>query len=118
MNKTFTLHLVKLNCYRSDESDADEVFIKMNDKKIWPPKRTYVSMKGGSEELNIRIKDISENSSVNIELWDYDLFSANDLLGNFKLVVDKTGGPYNTDLLVNKNENVQAKYNLEWEILP
>jgi hypothetical protein len=117
MNKTLSLHLRKLNCYRPDESDADEVFIMLNGKKIWPAKRSYVPMKGGAEELNVRIKDLEVNSIANIELWDYDLFSANDLLGSFRLVVDKSGGPYNTDLTVNKSENIQAKYNLEWEIL-
>ena len=116
MNKILTLHLIKLNCYRSDESDADEVFIKLNNNKIWPNKKSYVSMKGGAEELNIRITDLAESSDLNIELWDYDLFSANDLLGSFRLVIDKPGGPYNTDLALNK-ENVLAKYNLEWEIL-
>jgi hypothetical protein len=116
MSNNLILHIVKLTCYISDESDGDEIFLKMNGKKIWPEKENFKPMKGGTLPVGIEIKNIPEKSVVNIELWDYDFLSSNDLLGNFKLIMDKRGGPYNTDLTLNKKSD-KARYNLEWELM-
>ena len=117
MANTLTLQILKLNCYVSDESDADEVFLKIKNKKIWPLHHHYESMKKGSLDVNVDVKELAVNSMVEIELWDYDLLSANDLLGTFRLLVDKTGGPYNTDLTLNKQDSNRARYNLEWQLI-
>lgn len=110
------IQLKKLNCYVSDEADADEVMLKYKGKKIWPLKKHYVSMKGGSQDVNVEIRDVPVNESVSVELWDYDLLSPNDLLGTFKLTADKPGGPFNSDMMVNKKASDRARYNLVWEL--
>jgi hypothetical protein len=117
MSDTFTLRLLKLNCYVTDEADADEVFLKMNKKKIWPVREQYKSMERGALPVDVEIKDIAGNSKIELELWDYDLLSSNDLLGTFKIIADRRGGPYNTDMVLNKKSGENARYNLEWEIL-
>ena len=38
---TYKLHLIRLNCFRSDEKYGDEVFLKMSDEKIWPVAEKY-----------------------------------------------------------------------------
>jgi hypothetical protein len=117
MENKLTLQLLNLNCYVSDESDADEVFLKYDHKKIWPVKHHYESMNKGSLPVSVDIGDLAPDSKIEIELWDYDLLSANDLLGTFRLVADKPGGPFNTDLMPNKKNSSNARYNLEWQIL-
>ncbi len=116
MENVLTLQLIKLNCYQSDESDADEVFLKFNKKKIWPSKHRFEKMKSGSIEINMDLKEITVNSMITIELWDYDWLSSNDLLGTFKIIIDKAGGPFNTDMATNKKEGDRARYNLEWQL--
>ena len=51
-----------------------------------------------------------------IEIWDYDFISPNDLLGVVKVYIDEPGGPYSTDMVPNKKETKRARYTLEWEI--
>jgi hypothetical protein len=117
MNKTLTLHLIKLNCFVTEEDDDDEVYLKINGKKIWPLKEHYISMKPGLIELNVEVANVEQSKMVNVELWDYDALSANDLMGTFRLIIDKPGGPYNTDLTINKGKGDRARYNLEWKLL-
>ncbi|QSE96149.1 hypothetical protein [Fulvivirga lutea] len=110
---TYQLRLLKLHCYRQEESDGDEVFIKYKKEKIWPLKSKYESMKEGSLDVNVDIAGLESGTEVEIELWDYDLLTPNDKLGTFKMLVNEKGGPFKTDLLVELGED--AKYSLEWE---
>ncbi len=115
--ETYTLILQKLNCYLPDESDGDEIYLKINDEKIWPVNKKFEIISSGTLTLGIEIKDLTKDEEVIIELWDFDIISKNDLLGNFKITADKPGGPYNTDLHVDLREGNKAKYNLEWKIV-
>jgi hypothetical protein len=117
MENKLTLQLNKLNCYVSDEADADEVFLKYAHKKIWPVKHHYESMNKGTLDLDVELKDLPPHTVIEIELWDYDLLSANDLLGTFRITADKAGGPFNTDLIPNKKIGDRARYNLEWQLI-
>jgi len=105
--------LLKLHCYISDES-ADEVFLKFNEKKIWPADTKYVEMNTAEETLNIEMAEVEADTSMEIELWDYDSWSPNDKLGVFKMVVDGRGGPFTSDLI--REQGSGAKYSLEWEV--
>lgn len=107
------LRIISLTCHIHEENDADEVFIKYQDEKIWPKDKKYVKMKEGKVPLEIEIEGISKNSVVHIELWEHDTFSSNDHLGDFTVVVNEIGGPYLTDL--EKKESAFASYSLEWE---
>ncbi|MFC2124063.1 hypothetical protein ACFLU5_04560 [Bacteroidota bacterium] len=110
------IRLLNLNCYTTGESGDDEVFLKLDGKKIWPVKGKYVSMKTDKVELRVEIPDIEKGSMVEIELWDYDLFSPNDKIGVFKLQVDGQGGPFIAEMIRNEKESSIARYNMDWEI--
>ena len=110
----YSLKLVNLHCYISDEGDADEVFLKMDGKKIWPKKGKYVSMKDKSAPIDIEFK-VDKGSSFDIEVWDYDFWSPNDLLGIIKIDASQAGGPFTSAM--EKKEKGDAKYALEYEVL-
>lgn len=104
--------LLALHCYLSDEGDKDEVFLKFNGKRIWPSGAKYV--KADKEEMKIALEmEVNEGDDMNIELWDYDLLTPNDLLGSFNFKLLSKGGPYRTDL--QRAKDAKAKYTLEWE---
>lgn len=110
-----TCRLLKLHCYINDEGKDDEVFLKYNKKKLWPDTEKYKQMSGGEEAIGADIADIERGNSIEIELWDYDTWSPNDKLGIFKMIVDERGGPFTSDLTVEKGSG--AKYSLEWEVV-
>ena len=115
--KLLHVKLLKLDCYLTDENDSDEVYLKVNGKKIWPEDKAFESIDYGEYQVDAIIKDISPESWVQIELWDQDVLTANDKLGTFDLYVDKVSGPFNTDMKVNKSETKKAKYNITWKII-
>jgi len=96
----------------SDESDADEVFIKHQGKKIWPEGK-YVKMKDSSVELHLEMK-IEKGSSSVFEIWEYDLWTPNDLMGTVTITADSMGGPYTSDMV--KNDKGNSRYSVTWEI--
>ena len=111
-NIYYTLKILRLHCYISDEDDSDEVFLKFNGEKIWPESK-YVEMKEGTEMVGFETK-VEKGKSVKFEIWDYDMFSPNDLLGEVNIVADKVGGPFTTDMI--RKEAGNARYSLEWEM--
>ncbi|MEQ8927836.1 MAG: hypothetical protein RLO81_18615 [Fulvivirga sp.] len=110
---TYQLRLLKLHCYRQEESDGDEVFLKYKNEKIWPLNSKYESMKEGSQVVNVDIAGLISGTQMEIELWDYDLLTPNDKLGTFNMLINEKGGPFTTDLRTTNEE--EAKYSLEWE---
>lgn len=116
--KSFTLILARLHCYFVEETGYDDVFLKYNNKKIWPDmKRQQPIMMDTATELDVEIKDISINQEVKIELWDWDLLSPNDKLGTFTMVIEGDSGPFSTDMLQNRKETTKAKYTLDWDVV-
>ncbi len=110
------IRLLTLNCYTTGESGDDEVFLKVNGKKIWPEKSNYKTMKTDKAEIGVEIPDLDQGAMVEFELWDYDLLSRNDKFGIFKLLADKQGGPFIAEMIKNVEETSIARYNMEWEI--
>ena len=109
------IFLRSVKCTVPDESDKDEMYLKMNGEKIWPPQGRYHRLDTGDEvEIGLKL-DVPEGWAA-IELWDYDFISRNDLLGVFKFNVDNTQGEYSTSMEV-LEKNSPASYILEWEIL-
>lgn len=111
------IHIQGLQCMLSDETDADEVFLKYKGKKIWPKKGRYHKMNSSERsEVDIIVDhDISED--LHVQLWDWDLFSANDLMGTFHMhVTEDDYGNFNT-MLQKKDLTSTASYMLYWEIL-
>ncbi|MDX1628885.1 MAG: hypothetical protein R3345_09315 [Fulvivirga sp.] len=109
----YNVHINRIHCYRQDESDGDELFLKYKGERIWPLHHKYKKVKEGEEEVNIDIAGISPGEIIEIELWDYDILSSNDKLGTFKMLIDEQGGPFSTDLSGN---NTMMKYTLDWEV--
>ena len=97
-----------------EESDGDEVFLKLNKKKVWPVESKFVKMKEGDHKVAHDIEEIDKDQTICIELWEYDFWTPNDKLGEFNMLVNERGGPFKTDLKAAKGED--AKYSLEWEV--
>ena len=108
-----TCRLLELHCYLSDEK-ADEVFLKMDKKKIWPVETKYIEMNVSELKVNIAVS-AERDTMLEVELWDYDTWTPNDKLGVFKMLVDQRGGPFTADLIGKKG--VEAKYSLKWEVV-
>ena len=108
----YKLTLLSLKCYLSDEDDGDEIFIKMDGEKIWPDPEKYMTIVDEDTPIDLEFI-ISKGDSFDLELWDYDLLSANDLLG--KISIQATShGHFLTDF--HKTASDESKYALEWEV--
>ena len=107
-----TLKLLELICYRADEGDGDELFIKLNKVKVWPQDGKYIKVSEGSTKLKANVA-IELGNEIVLELWDYDILSPNDKLGEFRMIADQRGAEFKTDLGANKSG---AKYTLRWEL--
>lgn len=105
-----------INCFFTDELGFDEIYLLVHGKKIWPENEKYIPVKSGRTEVNVAIGNLESNSELEIEIWDFDYLSANDLLGRVQLLVDEPGGPYTTDMVPNVAKTIKAKYSLVWEI--
>ena len=105
-----------LKCFVTDEMGFDEVFLLLNGKKIWPKNHTYKAVKPGRTNINVEIKNLDPNIHFDLEIWDFDYISSNDLLGRVPILIDEPGGPYTTDMIPNSLETEKAKYSIVWEI--
>lgn len=109
------IRIKSVQCTTPDEIDKDEMYLKMDGHKIWPPGELYHRVDTGDvEEVNIEM-DVVEGWNE-IELWDYDFVSLNDKLGVFKFKVDDTPGKYSTSMTLLERDST-ASYILFWEIL-
>lgn len=117
MKNSYTINLLRLYCYFVEEKNHDDVFLKYDNQKIWPLNKKQQPISMDSEtELNVEIAGVSVKKEAIIELWDWDLFSANDKLGEFRMTVEGDPGPFTTDMIQNTRETTRAKYTLEWEV--
>ena len=116
--KSITLKLLRLHCYLVEENEYDDVFLIYQGKKIWPEdKRQQPIMMDTTTELNMQINNLSLHQGVEIELWDWDLFTPNDKLGTFSLIVPGDDEQYSTDMIQNAKKTRKAKYTLDWELV-
>ena len=113
--KQIICYLKTLYCYHSDESDGDELFIKLGGKKIWPADKRYVQGSRNSViPINLALTDIpSTGGQVILQLWDCDLIT-NDFLGEFIFAVSGDG-QFRSDLR-NAKTNKFYKYTLEFDV--
>ncbi len=103
-------------CNVPDEPDKDEIFLGIQNKKIWPLKSKFQKV-GVDEALALNVSAKFETAWVEIELWDYDYMSKNDHLGSFHLDLTQDAGHYGTILSNNNEVSKQADYMINWEIL-
>jgi len=114
--ETLSIRINTIHCYMHEETDGDEVFLKLNGKKIWPEGEKYFEMKEQTQAVNLVVHDLPVNQMAELEIWDYDFLSPNDLLGKIKMMIDKPGGPYTSDMQLT-DEKQMARYAIVWEIL-
>lgn len=108
-----TVKLIHLLCHVPDESDLDEIYLKMNGEKIWPESQKFQRLNFGETEVNCSIPNIEKGDIIELEIWDYDTLSRDDKLGVFTLVCDQFGSGYETEM--KKHGNTKASYSLGWE---
>ena len=107
------LKLSNLHCHVSDESDLDEIYLKVKDERIWPPKEKYQRVNLGETSLDLSLDNVSKGDILEIELWDYDTLSRDDKLGSFSLHLDQLGSGFRTDL--KRVSGTKASYSIDWE---
>ena len=109
------IRINSVQCTTPDEIDKDEMYLKMNGQKIWPEGERYHRVDTGDvEQVGLEL-EVNEGWHE-MEVWDYDFVSLNDLLGVFRFKVDDTPGKYSTSMeLLERNST--ASYVLFWEIL-
>lgn len=116
MSKTYKIKLLHLFCYANEELKEDEIFIKYKGKKVWPKDKKYHGIKPGEKlTLDVEITDLPEGELMELEIWDWDLWSANDLLGKTIMKADGPGGPFQADMRTEKPEET-ARYSIQWKI--
>src|SRR5688500_12122055 len=109
------LRLESLVAYLQTERDGDEIFIKFKDEKIAPADGKFIKMTKDPVLLNTEIELDQNEKWIELELWDYDLFTPNDSLGKFKLLVDQPAETFTADLVRNKDSD--ARYVLNWSLI-
>jgi hypothetical protein len=114
--QTLSCRLLSLHCFLSDEINKDELFLKWNGTKCWPEEAKFARLTEDSTRLQVDLKGIEIGSEVTLELWDYDLFTPNDLLGTFTMRLDERGGPFLVDLK-REGSSPRGRYQLEYEVV-
>lgn len=109
------LRLESLVSYLQDESDGDEIFIRYQGEKVAPAKDKYVKVSRDPVPLGVEIEIEKDQKWVELELWDYDRFSANDSLGTFRLLVDQPSENFSAELVRDKESD--ARYVLNWSVI-
>jgi hypothetical protein len=109
------LRLESLVAYLQTETDGDEIFIKFKDEKIAPADGKFIKMTKDPVLLHTEIELDQNEKWIELELWDYDLFTPNDSLGTFKLLVDQPAENFTAELVRNKDSS--ARYVLNWSLI-
>ena len=109
-----TIQLKTLICINPDETDKDEIYLKLKGKKIWPKDGNYKQTDTG-EKTDINIEFEHEEGQLDLELWDFDYMSMNDKLGTFTMIIDHERGLTNTASM-KPHKKTTASYILEWKI--
>lgn len=109
------LRLDSIVAYMQTEVDGDEIFIKFQGEKIAPRDGKFVKMSKEPVALNVEVP-VGDDLWVELELWDYDHFSPNDILGKFRLLADEVSEGFSAELLTTKGAE-QARYVLNWSVV-
>lgn len=105
--------LKSLKCHHSSENDGDEIYLKYENKKIWPDVRYKVFKSTDEIVLNVDLDLKDKKTPVIIELWEKDLFK-DDFLGTFQFVPFGSVGEFIVDLKKKNIADVQ-RYSLVWK---
>ncbi len=106
------IRLHSLHCILNDETDKDEIFLKLDGKKIWPG-GFYKQINSG-EKLSMNVSFQHDEEEIQLELWDFDYLSKNDHLGTFVIIPHGDRGRFTASMRLERPEST-ASYILEWE---
>lgn len=106
------IKLKALQCILNDEVDKDEVYLKLDGKKIWPH-GMYKQINSG-EKVPVDVTFEHSDDEMEIELWDFDFLSKNDHLGTFIIVPHGERGNFTASMRLHR-EGSTASYILEWQ---
>jgi len=109
------IRITAVQCTTPDEIDKDELYLKMNGEKIWPKGNIYHRVDTG-DKVDVYLELEVEKGWNEVEVWDFDFVSKNDLLGVFKFNADAEIGSYSTSMTL-LERNSTASYYLYWELL-
>ncbi len=138
LSDTFTLRLMLLQCFRAQELNGDEIYIKLNDRVIWTWASSRIrfshdlSRPGVIDRLDFAgarqhgaqgwqpVPDLDPNAFVFpslsgtavIELWDADTLTSDDLFGRTPIrPIDAGRGDINVVF-----EDLGARYRLTYQV--
>ncbi|HBH22606.1 MAG TPA: hypothetical protein DDY13_04205 [Cytophagales bacterium] len=115
----YEIILLNLYCYMVEEDGFDDIYLKFNGKKFWPINGKKMGIAADTvTTLDIKLGEFSPGEPIKIELWDWDLLSADDFYGDFSFVFEGDEGSFSTDLQQNTRKTRRARYRLEWEAFP
>jgi len=104
-------------CEVAEENDKDEIYLKLKGQKIWPQDKKYLQIDVDESiiiDLNYKI---SKPGHLTLELWDYDLATKDDHLGDFHIEIKSLEPGEHTEMLIlNSSEASRASYYLIWEL--
>ncbi|MFN8452439.1 MAG: hypothetical protein U0521_28510 [Anaerolineae bacterium] len=112
----YTIRLIGLECFRAEEVDGDEIFIKLNGKKVWeanPDKMLHAPESDGMvsqydfagarkrtragwiplmpyQPGQFVFRDQTGDSEL--QLWDADVLTSDDLLGQTPIDASQASG--------------------------
>ena len=108
----YKLTILNLNCYLPEEAGGDEIYLKYAGNRIWPLDSRFYHITNETTPVNIEFP-VVKGDRLTIELWEFDVLSANDHLGNLTIIADAHGHYTNEFTKTGKD---RSKYALEWEI--
>jgi hypothetical protein len=108
------VRLKSLQSFSQLEADGDEVFITIDNVRVFPLTSKFIFLKGKSYcDIDYFIS-LDDNSQITINLWEYNFLLPNKRLGQFTIKPTDPGGPYTAELIRHSAEFV--RYQLVWEV--
>ncbi len=106
------IKLHSLQCILNDEVDKDEVYLKLDGKKIWPH-GLYKQINSG-DKVAVNLSFDHTDEKMEIQLWDFDYLSKNDHIGTFIIYPHGEEGKFTASMRLDRPGST-ASYLLEWE---
>ena len=120
-SKRLRINLLSLNCHLAiSPKGTDNIMLKYNGKRLYPQGgKKFLEFKTGDahkfEEFAIAVEKADTSEPLLIELWSYNKFFRNKLVGRFFLITDLSQLGFSATQLIRNSEYDQSNYLLHWE---